>query len=169
VPIDSYDALIDGIDEIVAAQKDLGTQARGRRLARSYWEIGNAIHTHQLANEGKSTYGERFFTRFSNDLNLDQSLVYNMLRFRRGMPILESIPKLSWTHYVQIISLKSRQQREFYERAAAESSWTVRELKEQIKGDLLGRLAGVAARDSGNASKRRSAGWISVPERDVDS
>ena len=42
-----------------------------------------------------------------------------MIRFRPSMPIVESIPELSWTHYVQIISLKSSQQREFYERAAA--------------------------------------------------
>ena len=42
-----------------------------------------------------------------------------MLRFRRTRPIVELIPQLAWSHYVQIISLKSRNQREFYERAAA--------------------------------------------------
>ncbi len=93
MPFQSYDALIDGIDEIIVAQKDLGTQARGRRLALSYWEIGDAIHAHQLANEGKSTYGERFFIRLSNDLNLDQSLVYNMIRFRLGMPIVGRVAR----------------------------------------------------------------------------
>ena len=39
---------------------------------------------------------------------------------------------------------------------------------EFVAGDLWGRLAGVAAGDSGNASKRRRAGWISVPERNAD-
>ena len=63
MPFQSYNALLDGIDEIIDAQKDPSTQARGRRLARSYWEIGDAIHAHLLANEGKSTYGERFFAR----------------------------------------------------------------------------------------------------------
>ena len=38
----------------------------------------------------------------------------------------------------------------------------------EFVGDLLGRLAGVAAGDSGKASKRCSAGWVSVPERDAD-
>ena len=38
---------------------------------------------------------------------------------------------------------------------------------EFVAGDLWGRLAGVAAGDSGNASKRRSAGWISVREVDA--
>ena len=137
MPFDSYSALLEGVGKILSAEKDLGTQARGRRLARSYWEIGDAIHAHLLANEGKSTYGEGFFDRLSGDLSLDPSLVYLMLRFRRSMPNLESIPKLPWTHYVQIVSLKSLQQREFYERAAAHSNWTARELKEQIKSELF--------------------------------
>ena len=64
-PFDTYRALLEGIDEIVSAEKDLGTQARGRRLARSYWEIGDAIHAHLLANEGKTTYGEGFFGRLA--------------------------------------------------------------------------------------------------------
>jgi len=33
---------------------------------------------------------------------------------------------------------------------------------------LLGRLADVGVGDPGKASKRRSAGWISVPEWDAD-
>ena len=62
MPFQSFDAPINGIDEIIAAQKDLGTQARGRRLARSYWEIGDAIHTHLLNNQARSGYGEGLFT-----------------------------------------------------------------------------------------------------------
>ena len=85
MPFQSFDALIDGIDEIIAAQKDLGTQARGRRLARSYWEIGDAIHAHLEANQGRTTYGEGLFNRLAGDLNLDKPLVYTILRFRRGL------------------------------------------------------------------------------------
>jgi hypothetical protein len=137
MPVDTYGALLEGIDEIISAEKDLGTQARGRRLACSYWEIGDAIHAHLLENEGKSTYGEGFFDRLSGDPSLYQSLIYHMLRFRRGMPNLETFPKFGWSHYVQIISLKSRRQREFCERAASHSNWTVCELKDQIRTDLL--------------------------------
>ena len=85
MPFDSYSALLEGIDEIVAAKKDLGTQARGRRLARRYWEIGDAIHAHLEANQGRTTYGEGLFNRLADDLNLDTTLVYTILRFRRGL------------------------------------------------------------------------------------
>ena len=69
MPFDSYNTLLEGVGEILSAEKDLGAQAEG------------------------------FFDRLSGDLSLDPSLVYLMLRFRRSMPILESIPELPWTHY----------------------------------------------------------------------
>ena len=149
MPFDSYRALLEGIDEIISAKRDLGTLARGRRLARSYWEIGDAIHTHLLASEGKTAHGEGFFKRISGDLNLDKTLVYLMLRFRRDMPNVETFLHLTWSHYVQIIPLKSQKQREFYERAASHESWTVRELKARIKNDLFDE-----ARQIGSAAYR---------------
>ena len=149
MPFDTYSALLEGIDEIVAAKKDLGTQTRGRRLARRYWEIGDAIQAHLEANEGRTTYGEGFFNRLADDLNLDKTLVYTMLRFRRGLPNVELIPQLTWTHYLQIIPLETQTQREFYERVAAQEGWTVRDLRQQIKSDLYDE-----ARQIGSAAYR---------------
>ncbi len=134
---DTYSALLDGIGEIMSSRKDLSSQSRGRRLARSYWDIGDAVHLHLLTHRGKSTYGESLIERLSKDLSLDQSLIYTMIRFRRCMPNLETFPKLSWSHYVQIVPLSSQKQREFYERAAFHESWSVRDLKQQIKTDLF--------------------------------
>ena len=146
---DSYSALLEGIDDILATGKDLGTQTRGRRLARTYWEIGDSIHEHLRASEGKTTYGEAFFDRLSNDLNLTKTLIYLMLRFRRGMPNVQTFAHLTWSHYVQIIPLETQQQREFYERAASHESWSVRQLKDQIKSDLF-----ADARQIGSAAYR---------------
>ena len=87
---DTYGALLTGVGEIIAAGKYLSSEARGRRLARSYWDIGDAIHRHLVAHEGKSTYGEGLITRLSEDLSLDQSLIYTMVRFRRGLPNVET-------------------------------------------------------------------------------
>ena len=72
-----------------------------------------------------------------------------MLRFRRGMPKVETFLRLTWSHYIQIIPLKSQKQREFYERTASQESWTVRELKAQINKNLFD-----AARQIGSAAYR---------------
>ena len=93
MPRDTYGALLDGIGEIISSGKDLSSQSRGRRLARSYWEIGDAVHLHLLTHQGKSTYGESLIERLSKDLSLDQSLIYTMIRFRRAMPILGRVAR----------------------------------------------------------------------------
>ena len=147
--LDTYDALLEGIDEIFASGKDLSSQARGRRLAHGYWQIGDAIHHHLLAHVDKSTYGEGLMKRLSNDLSLDIAFIYLMVRFRRGMPNVGTFPHLSWSHYIPIIPLESQQQREFYERVASSEAWTVRELKQQIKSDLF-----ADARQLGSAAYR---------------
>ena len=86
MPFDTYPALIEGIGEIISAGKDLSSQSRGRRIARRNWEIGDALHTHLLANQGRAAYGEGLIQRVAKDLNLEITNIYLMLRFRRSMP-----------------------------------------------------------------------------------
>ena len=155
MPFDTYAALIEGIGEIISAGKDLSSQSRGRRIARRNWEIGDVLHTHLLANQGKTAYGEGLIKRVSKDLNLERTNVYLMLRFRRSMPIVESIPLLTWTHYIQLISLKTQNQREFYLRAARHEGWNVKELKHQIRNDLYS-----AAQQLGSVAYRPSAAAV---------
>ena len=135
MPFRTYDSLRAGIDDIISSGKDLSSTARGRSLARRNWEIGDAIHEHLVANQGKSTHGEGVIRLLADDVNLNKSEIYRMLRFRRNMPKVGSIPLLTWTHYVQIISLKPQKQREFYERTAASHGWNVPDLKRQIRDD----------------------------------
>ena len=82
-----YGSLLDGIEDILDSGRQLGRDARGHRLARTYWGIGDAIHSHLLANEGRTAYGERLFQRLSSDINLDKTLIYTMVRFRRRMQL----------------------------------------------------------------------------------
>ena len=133
---DTHAALLEGVREILSTEKDLSSQTRGCRLARRNWEIGDAIHNHLLANDGKPAYGEGLFESLAEHISVDQSTVYQMLRLRRCMPNLVSIPKLTWTHYLRIIPLKTLQEREFYERAAVQAGWKASQLKQRIKDGL---------------------------------
>lgn len=49
--------------------------------------------------------------------------------------------KLSWSHYVLLMGIGSRAERQFYEIEAAEQNWGVRELKRQYNSSLYERLA----------------------------
>ncbi len=48
---------------------------------------------------------------------------------------------LSWSHYVVLLTIKSEDERRFYEIEATENTWSIREMKRQIKVSLYERLA----------------------------
>ena len=54
--------------------------------------------------------------------------------------IASSLP-LGWSHYVELLSIDSTDERHFYEIEAAANQWTVRELQRQIASSLSERLA----------------------------
>ena len=136
MPYDNYDDLRAGIDEIIASGKDLSSEARGRQLASRNWEIGDAICVHLDATEGKAAYGEGLVTRLASDVNLNKSTIYKIIRFRRFKSKVARSPLLTWSHYLEIIPLKTRKQREFYERAAAREGWSAADLRTRIRDDL---------------------------------
>jgi len=49
--------------------------------------------------------------------------------------------KLSWSHYVVLLTLDNPEERSFYEIEAAANSWSVRELERQMSSSLYERLA----------------------------
>ena len=54
---------------------------------------------------------------------------------------LPSTFKLGWSHYVELLTIDSTDERHFYEIEAAANQWTVRELQRQIATSLYQRLA----------------------------
>ncbi len=52
-------------------------------------------------------------------------------------------PNLSWSHYVELITIKRHDARQFYVIEASKHNWTVRELRRQIDSFLYDRLAKV--------------------------
>lgn len=48
---------------------------------------------------------------------------------------------LSWTHYIKLMSMESREVRNFYEIEAARENWSVRELQRQMDSSLYERLS----------------------------
>ena len=51
-----------------------------------------------------------------------------------------AITKLSWSHFVRLLSVKNEDERSFYMIETAENNWSVRELDRQINASLFERL-----------------------------
>ena len=72
----------------------------------------------------------------------DSSYLAKMRLFYLDFPILESvIPKLSWTHYIQILSIKNENERNYYINLVILNNLSVRELQREIKNKSFDRLS----------------------------
>jgi len=74
----------------------------------------------------------------NNDLNRNKLLKINeyISDITNIWQILSAEFCLSWSHYVVLMSIKSLEERRFYEIEARDNSWGIRELKRQISSSL---------------------------------
>jgi predicted nuclease of restriction endonuclease-like (RecB) superfamily len=66
----------------------------------------------------------------------------------KGVKIVQSVIgqfsshfSLSWTHYIHLLKIEDRSERDFYEIEAVKGNWSVRELQRQFSSSLYERLA----------------------------
>lgn len=72
---------------------------------------------------------------------------------------------LSWSQYVFLISIDSREERSFYEVEATHGGWTLRELKRQFNSGLYERLA--LSRDKEGVRKLATEGQLITQPEDL--
>ncbi|MCF6269677.1 MAG: DUF1016 N-terminal domain-containing protein [Melioribacteraceae bacterium] len=70
-----------------------------------------------------------------------QNLILQSLSAKSPSSTLQSaFIKLTWTHFVRLLSVKNEDERSFYLIETAENNWSVRELNRQINSSLFERL-----------------------------
>lgn len=72
---------------------------------------------------------------------------------------------LSWSHYVELLSIKDPDERSFYEIEAANSGWSLPELRRQRASSLYERLA--LSRDKDGVSRLATEGQIITKPEDL--
>jgi predicted nuclease of restriction endonuclease-like (RecB) superfamily len=118
-------------------------------LTMMYWQVGKHISLFILDN-GRADYGKQILPTLSVKLTnlygkgFSERHLRNMIQFYDFFPenILQSlIAKLTWTHFIQLLSIKDELQREFYATLCFNEHWSVRTLKERIHSMLFERTA----------------------------
>lgn len=116
-----------------------------------YWHIGERINREVLGGE-RAAYGKQVVTIISQQLTEEyggsQFSVKNLNRMRlfaERFPDLTIwtplVSKLSWSHFLQVISIEEDMKRQFYLTMAADQRWSKRTLKAKIDGMLYERTA----------------------------
>lgn len=120
-------------------------------MTMMYWHIGERINREVLGGE-RAAYGKKIVENLSKQLTEEyggnQFTLRNLQRmmqfasafndFRIVTPL---VSQLSWSHFLQVISIDDPLKREFYITMAADQRWSKRTLKAKIDGMLYERTA----------------------------
>ena len=136
-----------------------------RQFYESYKEIGQTLSDSSLKLQPNQPHEKSSPT---------DKLEISQIASDQVMPpkLLEDIQKnlsfrfhLSWSHYVVLLSIKSSDERRFYEIESIENAWSIRELKRQMSSSLYERLA--LSRDKKKIKELAQKGQLINTPQDV--
>jgi predicted nuclease of restriction endonuclease-like (RecB) superfamily len=106
-----------------------------------YWEVGHNIESALLGGE-RAEYGKRIVATLSHQLtdkygnSFERSKLNRMIKFARLFPDIEIVAtlshQLSWSHFQELLPLKTDEARQYYVQDAIARQLGVRELRRQI-------------------------------------
>lgn len=138
------------ISTLIEKVKKNVAQQVNSSLVMLYWEIGQELHQ-EVLKEQRAEYGDQVIKQLAKELAIQYGQGFNarslfrMTRFARFYPDRESIIKLStqlsWSHFIELITLEDVLKRQFYTEMCRLGHWSVRELRKKLDGMLYERTA----------------------------
>ena len=114
-------------------------------LTQLYWNIGLRIRSDVLGNE-RADYGSQIVEIISKQLTEEFGRGFEAKNLRRMVQFAEYFPdanivatlwrQLSWSHFRELLPLKTQQHRDFYADMCRIETWSVRTLQKKI-GEML--------------------------------
>jgi predicted nuclease of restriction endonuclease-like (RecB) superfamily len=133
--------LFERVSAIIENRKATASSYVNREITLMYWEVGRYISSVVLDGE-RGKYGKQIFSTLSRKLisaygkTFDTENLYRMTRFARlfsDFGIVSALSAtLSWSHFCELIRIKSDEARLYYANDAAARRFGVRELRRQI-------------------------------------
>jgi len=150
-----YQKLLGRITDVYATGQLRAHQAVNSVITETYWQIGRDIVEFEQGGKAKAEYGKALLATLSKDLTLrhgrgfSRSNMMMMRAFYLTFPKVQTLSgQLSWSHYVELLSIDDSLERGFYEKQAIAEKWSVKELQRQKRTSLFLRLAAGKDRES---------------------
>jgi predicted nuclease of restriction endonuclease-like (RecB) superfamily len=143
-----YVQLLDNIGSTIEQARQSAIKAVNTELVKANWEIGRRIVEYEQHGQERAEYGSELLTKLSKDLRerygkgFGRRNILDMRRFYLAYQKWQTVSaKLSWSHYIALISISDDTARKFYEKHTLNENLSVRELERQINSSLFERLA----------------------------
>ena len=144
----NYKKLLASIGFAIETARQNAVKAINTELVKANWEIGRHIVEFEQQGQERAEYGSALLASLSKDLKhlygkgFGRRNILDMRRFYLTFSKWQSVSaKLSWSHYISLISITDDVERKFYEKQAINQNLSVRELDRQINSSLFERLA----------------------------
>ena len=144
------DSLHDELRALIASSRQRLASAVNAELTRLYWSVGQRLRTEVLGGADRAKYGDQLIKRVGDQLaqefgrGFDAKNLRRMVQFAQTFPLPEIVAtlsrQLSWSHFVNLLPLKTEPARQFYASQTATNTWSVRELRHQIERTELAAL-----------------------------
>ena len=144
-------SLIQDLRQIIDQARGQVAATANYALTTMYWHIGERINREALGNK-RAEYGKQIVAQVARQLQeeygkkgFEERTIRRMMQFAQLFPDFQIVStllsKLSWSHFLIVMTLKDELQREFYMTMAAAERWSVRTLQAKIDGMLYERTA----------------------------
>jgi len=167
-----YTSLLNNIGKIIEQARMEAYVNLSNIIIKTYWEIGKKIVEHEQGGEFRAEYGKKLLIDLSKDLKLKHgkgfsrsNLQYMRLFYTYYPDLPDASGKLTWSHYVELLSVTDNLARNFYEKQCLKEKWSVRDLKRQIDSMLFERIA--LSKDKKGVLKLATKGLIVKQGQDL--
>ena len=141
--------LIQDLRQIIEDARGHFASTANYELTMMYWHIGERINREVLGNQ-RAEYGKQIVSTVSRQLQetygkkgFEERTIRRMMQFAQMFPDIQIVSplvsKLSWSHFLIVMPLKDKLQREFYLTMAASERWGRNRLRKEIDGMLASR------------------------------
>jgi predicted nuclease of restriction endonuclease-like (RecB) superfamily len=144
------DDLVERVSSLVREARESIASYANATLTLTYWQVGSLIDSEVLGGE-RAGYGSQILASLAHELTarfgrgFDRPNLSRMVTCAREFPDPENVAslahKLSWTHFVALLPLKSDEARRFYADQVVAGRLSVRELKRAIQRKAYERRA----------------------------
>jgi micrococcal nuclease len=125
----SYQRLLNNLKKILVQ----GLRTIESQRIKTYWRTGQLISKYLLDNKQRARYGTGLFSMLSKDLNINERILYQAVKFYEAFPILNPRSKLDWTHYRLLLGVKDKTKRSYFQRDVIKYGWDSRQLQRAIR------------------------------------
>ncbi len=153
------DDVLKDMCEIIESSQKVAYRAVNVALVQRNWLIGYRIAEEELKGEARSEYGANVIKKLSKSLTekygkgFTKTNLYSFYSFYKYFPeIFHSVSgkseiHLSWTHYRILLQVNNKTARDWYEKEAAEQTWSVRTLQRNISSQYYYRMMGTQKKE----------------------